>query len=136
MKFSNLNEKEYNNQLKYFNDYYGSEFRKNQGTEELLDQIQNLTGENTIFVAERHKIGSQEYNFINITDETDQYDDDEESYTTLIIIICVVVIFILALAAGLTFYFCRKSKKQRDTNTNISLIQRKEETVGETKEDE
>ena len=106
------------------------------GTEELLDQIQNLTGENTIFVAERHKIGSQEYNFINITDETDQYDDDEESYTTLIIIICVVVIFILALAAGLTFYFCRKSKKQRDTNTNISLIQRKEETVGETKEDE
>ena len=73
---------------------------------------------------------------INITDETDQYDDDEESNTTLIIIICVVVIFILALAAGLTFYFCRKSKKQRDTNTNISLIQRKEETVGETKEDE
>ena len=39
MKFSNLNEKEYNNQLKYFNDYYGSEFRKNQGTEELLEMI-------------------------------------------------------------------------------------------------
>ena len=57
------------------------------GTEELLDQIQNLAGENTIFVAERHKIGSQEYNFINITDETDQYDDDEESNITLIIIL-------------------------------------------------
>ena len=46
MKFSNLNEKEYNNQLKYFNDYYGSEFRKNQGTEELLENINTLELDN------------------------------------------------------------------------------------------
>ena len=39
MKFNNLNEKEYQMQLKYFNDYYEAEFRFGQGTEELLDMI-------------------------------------------------------------------------------------------------
>ena len=67
------------------------------GTEELIDQIDNLKGENTIYVAERHKIGSQEYNFINITNETDQKDDDEENEednTVMIIIICIAVFVI------------------------------------------
>ena len=46
MNFSNLNDKEYQIQLKYFNDYYGAEFRKGQGTEELLDMIKkyNIDG--------------------------------------------------------------------------------------------
>ncbi len=39
MTFNGLNEKEYQMQLKYFNDYYGAEFRFGQGTEELLDMI-------------------------------------------------------------------------------------------------
>jgi len=39
MRFNNLDEKEYKNQLKYFNSYYGSTFKKNQGTEELLNMI-------------------------------------------------------------------------------------------------
>ena len=39
MTFNGLNEKEYQMQLKYFNDYYGAEFRFEQGTEELLDMI-------------------------------------------------------------------------------------------------
>lgn len=39
MEFNKLDEKEYQLQLKYFNDYYGAEFRINQGTEELLDMI-------------------------------------------------------------------------------------------------
>ena len=43
MNFSNLNDKEYQIQLKYFNDYYGAEFRKGQGTEELLDMIKKYS---------------------------------------------------------------------------------------------
>lgn len=39
MKFDNLNDKKYKEQLKYFNSYYGDKFRKNQGTEEILDMI-------------------------------------------------------------------------------------------------
>ena len=107
------------------------------GTEELIDQVENLKGENTIYVAERHKIGSQEYNFINITNETDQKDDDdeenEEDNTVMIIIICIAVFVIIALVAVLAFFFFRKSKKPEDNN--ISLIQKKEESERETKND-
>lgn len=39
MRFNDLDEKEYKNQLNYFDNYYGSAFKKNQGTEELLDMI-------------------------------------------------------------------------------------------------
>ena len=39
------------------------------GTVELLQQIQRLEGENTIDVAEKHGIGSQEYNLIDIDKE-------------------------------------------------------------------
>lgn len=39
MIFNNIKEKEYQMHLKYFNDYYGAEFRFGQGTEELLDMI-------------------------------------------------------------------------------------------------
>ena len=39
------------------------------GTMELLQQIQRLEGENTIDVAEKHGIGSQEYNLIDIDKE-------------------------------------------------------------------
>ena len=44
------------------------------GTMELLQQIQRLEGENTIEVAEKHGIGSQEYNLIDI--------DNEENHVT------------------------------------------------------
>ena len=43
MIFNNLKEKEYQMHLKYFNDYYGAEFRFGQGTEELLDMINNYS---------------------------------------------------------------------------------------------
>ena len=107
------------------------------GTEELIDQIKNLTGENTIYVAEKHKIGSQEYNFINITNETDQKDDDEEEgeetdYTVMIIIICVFIFVIIALAAALAFYFFRKNKKE-PVDPSISLINKSQETEKVTK---
>ena len=39
MNFNKINDKEYEKQLKYFNDYYGAEFKFNQGTEQILDMI-------------------------------------------------------------------------------------------------
>ena len=48
MTFNNLNEKEYQIQLKYFNNYYGSEFRLGQGTEELLDMINKYSVEGNL----------------------------------------------------------------------------------------
>ena len=81
------------------------------GTEELMDQIENLKGENTIYAAERHKIGSQEYNFINITNETDQKDNDEEEddnkedNTHMIIIICIALFVIYCTCFFFSFLF-------------------------------
>ena len=113
------------------------------GTEELLGQIERLVGENTIFVAERHKIGSQEYNFINITNETDQYDIDDEnddndekeggesSSNTWIIILIFAVIIMIALAI-LVFYFY----KTKNNPKNIDLIEKKVESeTGAIKEE-
>ena len=36
------------------------------GTEELLNQISNLKGENTVNIAEKIGVGTKEYNLINI----------------------------------------------------------------------
>ena len=105
------------------------------GTVELLGQIDRLLGENTIYVAERHKIGSQEYNFINITNETDQYDKDDDDGNgnevgsgskTWVIIIIIVIILIIALAI-LAFYFFKNKKNQND----LDLIEKKVESEAE-----
>ena len=45
------------------------------GTNELLTQINNLEGENIIVAAEKHGIGTQEYNLIDIDEEGDEDDD-------------------------------------------------------------
>lgn len=44
----NLNMKEYKEQLQYYKKYYGSEFKKNQGTEYLLDVINSNVQEGTL----------------------------------------------------------------------------------------
>ena len=85
------------------------------GTDELLTQIKNLTGENIIFSAEKHGIGSQEYNFIDI---------DKKNYTVLIIFICIIVGAIL-IAGILAFVFSQKRKGSKEQN--ISLVDKKEE---------
>jgi uncharacterized Fe-S center protein len=53
-----------------------------EGTEELLSQIQRLEGENTVFVAEKHGIGSQEYNFIDIDSDPDSKPDSKPETNT------------------------------------------------------
>ena len=47
------------------------------GTNDWLNQVNNKMGENTIFVAEKHGIGKQEYNLIEV-DENDEEKEDKE----------------------------------------------------------
>lgn len=50
------------------------------GTNELLNQINNLKGENTVIVAEKIGVGSQDYNLINI--DGDEEDDNPNKVTS------------------------------------------------------
>ncbi len=43
MDFSKINEEKLEKELDYFNKYYGSSFKKEQGTEEILDMINNYS---------------------------------------------------------------------------------------------
>jgi uncharacterized Fe-S center protein len=95
------------------------------GTEDLLEQIKNLDGENTIFAAEKHKTGTQEYNLIDIdSEDSDDSDDEPETpsdYTILIIVIC--SIFGILLIGGIIgFIIYKKKQVMRDSKGNISLV--------------
>lgn len=46
--FNNINIAEYNKQLEYFNNYYGSPFRKEQGTDKILDVINKYSKDGTL----------------------------------------------------------------------------------------
>jgi uncharacterized Fe-S center protein len=92
------------------------------GTEDFFEQLTNLTGENTIYVAENHKIGSQKYNLININIE-----EGEDNNYILLIIILSLVAFILILAIIPGFYFYKKYKSSKNNEEKgISLVQKKE----------
>lgn len=96
------------------------------GTEEWLEQLKNLSGENILNVSERHGIGSQNYNLIDISNDTNP--EEETGMRTdagLILFICIIVGCIL-IAGSLAFCFSKKSigsKKEKE----ISLVERKEE---------
>ena len=95
------------------------------GTDELLEQIKNLTGENTIFAAEKHGIGTQDYDLIDMDDEPDEPDDSD--YTILIIIICsVVAVLLIGGIVGFLIYK-KKQNPNRETIGKISLINRSTE---------
>ena len=59
------------------------------GTEELLNQINNLKGENTINIAEKIGVGTTEYNLINIDDK------DTKNAGSLADITMKIILFIL-----------------------------------------
>ena len=101
------------------------------GTEELLSQIDRLEGENTVFVAEKHGIGSQEYNFIDIDDESGETDpetdpendpekdtknNNESNNFAFVIIICIIVLAIIVIA-GIVVFMILKRKSQQDQPT-------------------
>ena len=48
MNFDKIDKEEYEKQLKYFNDYYGSPFREDQGTEEILELINKYACDGTL----------------------------------------------------------------------------------------
>jgi len=102
---------------------------KNQdtGTDDWLNQLHRLKGENTIFIGEKHKIGSQEYNFIDIDDTNDKDDknkntdkasntDDKKNegnnYTALIVILS--LLFIIIIIGGIIWYIKYKNRKNQN----------------------
>ena len=91
------------------------------GTDELLEQIKNLTGENIITVAEKHGIGSQEFNFIDIDENT----PFQGSATGLIIFICIIV-GAVSIAVLLAFWLNKKDKF-RKKEKEVSLVETKED---------
>lgn len=48
ISFDDISMEEYSKQLEYFNNYYGSPFRKEQGTEEILDVINKYSKDGTL----------------------------------------------------------------------------------------
>ena len=93
------------------------------GTDEWLDQLKNLSGENILYVTERHEIGTQEYDLIDISNETD-LETGMRTDLGLILFISIIVSCIL-IAGSLAYCFSKKGSKS--TEKAISLVERKEE---------
>ena len=88
-----------------------------KGTDDLLEQIKNLSGTNILFSAEKHNIGSQEYNLIDV---------DEPEYEHLGLIIFISIIFFVIFVVGiLSYFFFRNNNKPKDKNDR--LIESKKE---------
>ena len=117
------------------------------GTEEMLEQIKSLQGENTIAGMEKHKMGTQEYNLIDVDQEEQQQKEEIEekdkgegkgkdkannnnsnnyNYIILITIICS-VICILVIAGIVGFVKYMKKHNYRENRSKISLVYEKNE---------
>ena len=91
------------------------------GTDDWLNQVKNLLGENTIFVAEKHGIGSQEYNFVDIDSEKDDENGDKEeipndegkNHNGLIVAL---ILNFIVMASGIVGYVICKRKKKEDND--------------------
>ena len=79
-----------------------------EGTNEWVNQLNDLKGENTIKVAEAHGIGTQEYNLIIVDD-----DEEEENDTLSIIVICLSVLASMIIGGLIIFFFLRKDTKKK-----------------------
>ena len=92
---------------------------KDNGTDDLLQQIKNLNGEKIIdYAKEHHHIGIKEYNFIDI-------DDEKKTIYGLILFLCIIFGSIL-IAGILAFCFTKHSKKSKESKSD-SLVEQKEE---------
>ncbi len=87
-----------------------------EGTEEFMEQLKNALGENTLAAAEKHGIGTKDYELIDIDKQ-----DNTPLNTTLIIIICCVVV-ILLISGIVVFAFYRRKKKIRESTSKFSLL--------------
>ena len=85
------------------------------GTEEWLEQSNNLLGENTIKVAEELGIGTQDYNLINVDE------NNKKSYLWLYITLGVIGLIIIIGVVILVIYL--KKKKMKKTRKDIGNSQ-------------
>jgi uncharacterized Fe-S center protein len=95
------------------------------GTDEFLDQIKRLEGENTIAAAEKHKIGIQDYELIDI--DPDEPDNSGSALLIIIIICSVVAILIIGGIVAIVIY--KKRQEPRESTGKISLINRSTEKM-------
>ena len=91
------------------------------GTEEWVNQLNNLKGENTIRVAESHGIGTQKYKLIYVNDGDEDDDDDDqgeneggkESKSTLIIIVISIIVGVGIFMSTLVYCIMRTKTNTR-----------------------
>jgi len=100
------------------------------GTEEWVNQLNELKGENTIAVAESHGIGTQKYNLILVDEEEKEKEKEEnepkKNKTTLIIVVLITF-------AGVSFfvilfvYFIMRNKTNVRRQEDFHLTQKMNE---------
>ena len=95
------------------------------GTFQLLEQIKFLKGENTIDIAEKHGLGSREYNLIDVDehDEKDSTNDDEDKTMFYAVIgtlagVCLILIIAFVLVC------CKKRNGDANNIGTVSLLNR------------
>ena len=97
------------------------------GTFQLLEQIKFLKGENTIDVAEKHNLGSKEYNLIDVDEHDETYnvkenDNDNNKETALYITIGVLSgVCLLLIIAVVVTCLARRNKINSEIGT-VSLV--------------
>lgn len=85
------------------------------GTDDWVNQLNNLKGENTIRVAEAHGIGTQDYNLI-VIDE----DEEENNNTLSIIVICLSVLASMIIGGLIIFFFLRNNTKKYQEDFHLT----------------
>ena len=93
------------------------------GTEEWVNQLNNLMGENTIAVAESHGIGTQKYKLILLED--DNNNEDKKDKTILIIIVVSTIVGVAILVT--TFVCCIMRKNNQRAQEDFHLTQKMNE---------
>ena len=89
------------------------------------------------FVAEKHGIGSQEYNFIDIDDESGETDpetdpendpekdtknNNESNNFAFVIIICIIVLAIIVIAGIVVFMILKRKSLWKDMNLKLDKV--------------
>ena len=89
------------------------------GTEDWVNQLKDLKGENTIAVAEYHGIGTQKYKLI-LLEEDDKYHSEKID----LVIIIVFIIIGVAVLVTLLVVFIIKNKNSSTLLEDFHLTQR------------
>ena len=80
------------------------------GTEEWLEQLDSLLGENTIKIAEELGIGNQDYNFIDVDASGGDEKEKASSFLWLYILLGIIGLILIGVTVFLVFSKCSKIK--------------------------